>query len=126
GAWVLRPARRFRAGAGRGRVALLAFRPPRAALPALPGGGGAPATSIGLTGVDAVNLASLVEIVTGGSVDTEEASPELESPVLSAGASGPSIHLLPDDATRPVGDSASAPRPHQVCGPTRAPPTPPP
>jgi len=91
-----------------------AFLATPAELPALLSKRSAPASGIGLTGVDAVNLASLVEIVTGGSVDTEEASPELESPVLSAGASGPSIHLLPEDATLALGNSDSAERAHWV------------
>src|SRR5262249_20772309 len=91
-----------------------AFLATPAELPALLSNGSAPTSSVVLTGVDPVNLASLVEIVTGRSVDTEEASPELENPVLSAGASGPSIHLLPEDATVALGNADSAERVHWV------------
>jgi hypothetical protein len=80
------------------------------ALPRLLEVGSAPPTSAVLNGVDPINLASLVEIVTAGSVGNEEASAALENPVLTAGPRGPSIHLLPADAADALGGSDTAVR----------------
>ncbi|HET9155501.1 MAG TPA: hypothetical protein VFN91_02460 [Myxococcaceae bacterium] len=87
-----------------------AFLATSAELPALLERGSAPPTAAVLTGVDPVNLASLVEILTGGGVGTEEASAALETPVLEAGPHGPSIHLLPEGATVALGNAGSAER----------------
>lgn len=83
-------------------------------LPALLAQGTAPTTSAVLTGVDPVNLASLVEIVTGGSVSAEEASATLGNPVVGTGAHGPSIHLLPEAATIALGNADPSERAHWV------------
>jgi len=80
------------------------------ALPRLLEAGTAPPTSAELRGVDPVNLASLVAIVTAGSVGNEEAGAALENPVLTAGARAPSIHLLPADAADALGNSDEAQR----------------
>jgi len=85
-----------------------------AELPALLAKGSAPATSALLSGVDPVNLASLVEILTGGSVGNEEATAALENPVLGASGRGPSIHLLPEEAAEALGNADSAERAHWV------------
>ncbi|HEY1333056.1 MAG TPA: hypothetical protein VGF31_02295 [Myxococcaceae bacterium] len=77
------------------------------ALPRLLEAGTAPPTSAVLNGVDPINLASLVEIVTAGSVGNEEASAALENPVLTAGPRGPSIDLLPPDAAVALGARTS-------------------
>ena len=80
------------------------------ALPRLLDSGTPPPTSPVLRGVDAVNLASLVEIVTAGSVYNEEATAALEDPVLTGGPRQPSIHLLPVDAADALGNSDAAER----------------
>lgn len=80
------------------------------ALPRLLDAGTPPATSAVLRGVDPLNLASLVEIVTAGSVDDEEASVALENPVLTGGPRRPSIHLLPVDAVDALGRADAAER----------------
>jgi len=91
-----------------------AFLATASELPALLAKGTAPTTSVVLTGVDPVNLASLVEIVTGGSVGNEEASAALETPVLGNDGQGPSIHLLPEAATVALGHADSAERAYWV------------
>src|SRR5262245_38538380 len=63
-----------------------------------------------LTGVDPVNLASLVEIVTGRSIDAENASAALEAPVLTAGPRGPFIHRLPVEAVNALGNAEPSER----------------
>lgn len=85
-----------------------AFPATPAELPALLAKGSTPATGALLSGVDPVNLASLVEIVTGGSVGDEEASAALEIPVVGAGGRGPSIHLVPEAAAEAFGNADSA------------------
>jgi hypothetical protein len=80
------------------------------ALPRLLDAGTPPPTSAVLRGVDPVNLASLVEIVTAGSVDSEEAIATLENPVLTGGPRRPSIHLLPVNAADALGISDAAGR----------------
>jgi hypothetical protein len=87
-----------------------AFLAAAAELQRLIDAGTPPATGTVLTGVDPVNLASLVEIVTGGSVGNEEASAALENPVLARGPRGPSIHLLPEEAVDALGSSDPAER----------------
>jgi hypothetical protein len=87
-----------------------AFLATAAELPALLARGTAPPGGVVLVGVDPVNLASLMEIVTGGSLGTEDATTALEDPVLSTGDGGPSIHLLPEDATDALGNADSAER----------------
>ena len=82
-----------------------AFLATAAELPQLLDGGTAPTPGTPLAGVDPVNLSSLVEIVTGGEITTESATADLEHPVLSAGARGPSIHLLPVEATDALASS---------------------
>ncbi len=72
-------------------------------LPGLLDGGTLPAPGTPLTGVDPVNLASLVEIVTGGGVSNGSAAAVLSEPVLSAGPRGPSIHRLPAEAVDALG-----------------------
>jgi hypothetical protein len=91
-----------------------AFLATASELPDLLARGTAPAGSAVLTGVDPVNLASLVEIVTGGSVGNEEASAALETPVLASGTQGPSIHLLPEAATVALGNVDPTERAHWV------------
>ena len=63
-----------------------------------------------LTGVDPVNLASLVEIVTGGSVGSEDATAALETPVLTVGPRGPSIHRFPVEAVDALGNAEASER----------------
>jgi len=82
-----------------------AFLATAAELPGLLAGGAPPARSTALTGVDPINLSSLVEIVTGDELTTEGATAVLEEPVLDAGARGPSIHLFPNEATEALGSS---------------------
>ena len=79
-------------------------------LPRLLDAGMPPHISAVLRGVDSVNLASLVEIVTAGSVDTEEAGAALENPVLTGGPRSPSIHLLPVADADALGNSDAAER----------------
>ncbi len=57
-----------------------------------------------------MNLASLVEIVTGRSIDAENASAALETPVLTAGPRGPFIHRLPVEAVDALGNAEPAER----------------
>jgi len=85
-----------------------AFLATAAELPGLLDGGTPPARGASLNGVTPVNLASLVEIVTGGAVSSEDATAALEEPVLTAGARGPSIHRLPETAVEALG-TADAP-----------------
>ena len=82
-----------------------AFLATPAELPQLLDGGTAPPPGTLLSGVDPVNLASLVEIVTGGGIASDAATPLLEEPVLSAGPRGPSIHALPEEAVEALGNA---------------------
>ena len=79
-------------------------------LPRLLDAGSPPAPGPLLTGVDPVNLASLVEIVTGRSIDAENASAALETPVLTAGPRGPFIHRLPVEAVDALGNAEPSER----------------
>lgn len=79
-------------------------------LPALLDARVVPAPGTPLTGVDPVNLSSLLQIVTGGELTDGSATWDLERPVLSAGPHGPSIHLLPAEATEALGTSDPAER----------------
>jgi hypothetical protein len=72
--------------------------------------GTTPPPGLPLTGVDPVNLASLMEIVTGGSLSTDSATPAIEEAVLSAGPGGPSIHQVPDEAVEALGNADAAER----------------
>jgi hypothetical protein len=81
-------------------------------LPRLLDAGSPPAPGPLLTGVDPVNLASLVEIVTGRSIDAENASAALETPVLTAGPRGPFIHRLPVEAVDALGNAEPAEQAH--------------
>jgi hypothetical protein len=79
-------------------------------LPGLLDAGAPPAPGSLLTGVDPLNLASLVEIVTGRSIDAENASAALETPVLGAGPRGPFIHRLPVEAVDALGNAEPSER----------------
>ena len=87
-----------------------AFLATAADLPRLLDSGTAPGAWRPLSGVDPANLASLVEIVTGGSISSEDASATLETPVLSAGPRGPSIHRLPVEAAEALGNADASER----------------
>ena len=82
-----------------------AFLATAADLSGLLDGGTAPAPGTLLKGVDPVNLASLVEIVSGGSISAEDAGAAFEEPVLSAGPRGPSIYRLPAEAVDSLGNA---------------------
>lgn len=79
-------------------------------LPGLLDAGSPPALHLLLAGVDPANLASLVEIVTGGSIDAENASATLETPVLTAGSRGPFIHRFPAEAVDALGNAEPSER----------------
>jgi len=72
--------------------------------------GTTPPPGFALSGVDPVNLASLMEIVTGGILSTESATAVLEEAVLSAGALGPSIHRIPSEAVEALGHADAGER----------------
>jgi len=87
-----------------------AFLATRPELQRLLDSGTTPPPGFPLSGVDPVNLASLMEIVTGGRLSTDSTTPAIEEAVLSAGAAGPSIHRVPAEAVEALGNADASER----------------